>query len=81
MFAKSRMLAGRANPGRNVHPHERGNHPRTGLHRFTFYLVRLACIALLLALCTMWVSQWGVSIAIVFGLVTLFARSAPYDWI
>lgn len=33
--------------------------PRTGLHRFTFYLVHLACIALLLALCTVWVSQWG----------------------
>lgn len=33
--------------------------PRTGLHRFTFYLVRLSCIALLLALCTVWVSQWG----------------------
>lgn len=56
-------------------------HPRLGLRRFGFFALRFACLSLVLALCTIWVSQLSLAIVIVFGLVALLTRKQPYDWV
>ena len=54
--------------------------PRPEVRRVLFLLVRLIALMILFGLTFLWPSTWGWAIAIVFALITLIARTAPYDW-